>query len=219
RDVLDRLVALGELESEATDEAVLAERLGQPVRVVLGDAKNVKITTPEDLTAARAAMAVVPRVGTGYDLHRLEPGRPLVLAGVTISTELGPVSHSDGDVLCHALIDAMLGAAGAGDIGKLFPNTDAAWKDASGLDLLARADTALRAKGWRVSNADVTIVLERPRLGPSIDAIRGHVARVLGIGIEQVSVKAKTNEQVDAVGRGEAIAAHAIAMLVSGAGA
>jgi 2-C-methyl-D-erythritol 2,4-cyclodiphosphate synthase len=162
------------------------------------------------------AFEAVPRVGTGYDLHRLVAGRRLVLAGVVLSDEIGPESHSDGDVVCHALVDALLGAAAAGDIGRHFPNTDPRWKDAAGLDLLARAMTVVRRRGYVVGNVDVTVVLERPKVGPSVDEIRGRLAEVLGVAVTDVNVKGKTNEQVDAVGRGDAIAAHAVAMLRAG---
>jgi 2-C-methyl-D-erythritol 4-phosphate cytidylyltransferase / 2-C-methyl-D-erythritol 2,4-cyclodiphosphate synthase len=213
RALLTSLVNGAAAGADATDEATLAERAGHSVRVVAGDEANVKITTADDLTAARARVEAVIRVGTGYDLHRLAEGRPLVLAGVTLASDRGPVAHSDGDVLAHALIDAILGAAGAGDIGRHFPNTDPAWKNASGLDLLARTMAIVRAAGWTVAQADATVVLERPRLASRIDAMRTALAQVLDITPARVSVKAKTNEGVDAVGRGEAIAAHAIAVL------
>jgi 2-C-methyl-D-erythritol 4-phosphate cytidylyltransferase/2-C-methyl-D-erythritol 2,4-cyclodiphosphate synthase len=213
RRVLEDAVALGASGVVATDEAMLAERAGHPVAVVEGDERNVKITTREDLVAARVSVAGPSRVGTGYDLHRLVEGRSLVLAGVHILSDRGPVGHSDADVLCHALIDAIFGAAGAGDIGRHFPNTDAAWKDAAGLDLLARCMAIVAPLGWRVVNADATIVLERPRLAPHIPALCERLASVLGVPVGSVSVKGKTNEGVDAVGRGEAIAAHAVVLL------
>jgi 2-C-methyl-D-erythritol 4-phosphate cytidylyltransferase / 2-C-methyl-D-erythritol 2,4-cyclodiphosphate synthase len=213
RRVLQDAIAAGGGGLDATDDAMLAERAGHVVRIVAGDERNVKITTPEDLAASRAALSPVPRVGTGYDLHRLVEGRTLVLAGVALPFERGPQSHSDGDVLCHALIDALFGAAGAGDIGQHFPNTDPRWKDAPGLDLLGRAVEIVRARGWRVSSVDVTVILERPKLVPHLEEIRARLATVLGVGADRVSVKAKTNEGVDAVGRGEAIAAHAVAVL------
>jgi 2-C-methyl-D-erythritol 4-phosphate cytidylyltransferase/2-C-methyl-D-erythritol 2,4-cyclodiphosphate synthase len=212
RGVLDEAVALG-ATVDATDEAALAERSGHPVRVVEGDEANVKITTAADLADARAKMMAALRVGTGYDLHRLVEGRPLVFAGVVVPFERGPIGHSDGDVVCHALVDAMLGAAGVGDIGQHFPNTDERWKGAAGLDLLARAVAIVAEADWQPANADVTVVLERPKLGPHIPAIRTAVARVLGLTMDAVSVKAKTNEGVDAVGRGEAVAAHAVVVL------
>jgi 2-C-methyl-D-erythritol 4-phosphate cytidylyltransferase/2-C-methyl-D-erythritol 2,4-cyclodiphosphate synthase len=216
RAVLADAIALGARGVQATDEAMLAEQAGHPVVVVTGDERNVKITTPGDLAAARARLSAGPRVGIGYDLHRLVEGRPLVLAGLIVPFHRGPSGHSDGDVLCHALIDALLGAAGAGDIGQLFPDSEDRWKDAPGLDLLARAVETVRARGWAVASVDVTIVLERPRLGPHIAELRARLAPVLGLAGDLVSVKAKTNEGVDAVGRGEAIAAHAVAVLAPG---
>lgn len=217
RTVLDASFARNRMHhanSDVTDEGMLAERAGFPVTVVPGDAANMKITTADDITRANGSAA--PRVGTGYDLHRLVEGRVLVLAGITLPFHKGPLGHSDGDVLCHSLTDALLGAAGAGDIGRHFPNTDPAWKDAPGLDLLARAVAIVRAAGFTPASADVTIILEQPKLSPHVDAMREKVAAVLGVPASAVSVKGKTNEGVDAVGRGEAIAAHAAAVLVSG---
>jgi len=176
----------------------------------------VKVTTADDLADARARILGPPRVGTGYDLHRLVDGRALVLAGVRLPSTVGPLGHSDGDVVCHALVDAMLGAAGAGDIGQHFPNTDPRWKDAAGLDLLGRANAILRERGWTLSSADVTVILERPKIAPHLAAIREALAATIGVTAAQVSVKGKTNEGVDATGRGEAIAAHAVAVIVSG---
>ena len=213
RDVLDAAIALGATGVAGTDEAMLAERAGHAVALVQGDEQNVKITTPHDLATARARYQTPSRVGTGYDLHRLVGGRPLVLAGVVVPFDRGPDGHSDGDVVCHALIDAMCGAAGSGDIGRHFPNNDPAWKDAAGLDLLARAVGIVRQAGWTVTNADVTVILERPKLAPHVDEIRSRIAGVLGLPASAVSIKGKTNEGVDAVGRGEAIAAHAIAVV------
>ena len=215
RDVFTAVIALAGT-AELTDEAMLAERAGYPVRIVHGDERNVKITTLEDLSVARARCSGPPRVGSGYDLHRLVEGRPLVLVGVTIPFDRGPLGHSDGDVACHALTDALLGAAGAGDIGQQFPDTDPAWKDAPGLDLLGRTMAVIRARGLAVSNADITVILERPRLAPHAMLIRERLAHVLGISIDAVSIKGKTNEGVDAVGRGEAIAAHATVVLIGG---
>jgi 2-C-methyl-D-erythritol 2,4-cyclodiphosphate synthase len=194
---------------------MLVEAGGGRVVIVEGSAANVKLTTPEDLAAAHAGRpGGLGRVGTGYDLHRLADGRPLVLAGVTLDPGRGPIGHSDGDVVCHAAVDALLGAAGAGDIGRLFPDTDPVWRDAAGLDLLARALAVVAGRGWRVSNVDVTVVLERPKLAPHVEAIRRALAAALGVPADAVSVKGKTNEGVDAVGRGEAIVAHAVASLV-----
>lgn len=212
RDVLARAVVAGESAVDATDEARLVELAGGAVAIVDGDRRNVKITTADDVAEARARMGT-GRVGTGYDLHQLVGGRPLTLAGVTVPSPTGPLGHSDGDVVCHALTDAVLGAAGAGDIGQMFPNTDPQWKDAAGLDLLSRALVEVRARGWRVVNADVTVILERPKLAPHLAAIRQQLAACLGVAVDAVSVKGKTNEGVDAVGRGEAIASHAVVLL------
>lgn len=217
RAVLDAAIQMGQRGVAATDEAMLAEQAGHPVAIVAGDDDNVKLTTPADLAAARARVLAGGRVGSGYDLHRLAEGRPLVLAGVTVPFDRGPFGHSDGDVLSHAIVDAIFGAAGAGDIGQHFPDTDPAWKGAAGLDLLRRAVTIVRDRGWEVANADATVILERPKLAPHIGAMRERLAATLGVSIDRVSVKAKTNEGVDAVGRGEAIAAHAIAVLAPGA--
>jgi 2-C-methyl-D-erythritol 2,4-cyclodiphosphate synthase len=175
----------------------------------------VKITTPDDLDTVRRSLSMLPRVGTGYDLHRLVDGRSLTLAGVRVSADRGPHSHSDGDVLSHAITDALFGAASAGDIGQHFPNTDPEWKDAAGLDLLRRAVSIVGARGWRVTSVDATVILERPKLSPHLGEICRNLATALGTPVDAVSVKAKTNEGVDAVGRGEAIAAHAVAVLAS----
>lgn len=212
RDVLARAVAAGQSADEATDEARLVEVAGGTVAIVDGDRRNVKITTSDDVTEARQRMTSM-RAGTGYDLHQLVEGRPLVLAGVDVPSTKGPLGHSDGDVVCHALTDAVLGAAGAGDIGQMFPNTDPQWKNAPGLDLLARALAVVHARGWVVVNADVTVILETPKLAPHLPQVREALAAVLGVGVDAVTVKGKTNEGVDAVGRGEAIASHAVVLL------
>jgi 2-C-methyl-D-erythritol 4-phosphate cytidylyltransferase/2-C-methyl-D-erythritol 2,4-cyclodiphosphate synthase len=219
RDVLRDAVDLGRSGVEATDEAALAERAGHAVRIVAGDASNVKITTPADLESARLRLGhrtvpMAPRyVGAGYDLHRLVEGRPLILGGVTVPFDRGPLGHSDGDVVCHAVTDAVLGAACLGDIGRHFADTDPRWKGASSIDLLQRAAAMVADGGFEVVNVDAIVVLERPKIAPYRDAIRAGVAGALRIPLERVSVKGKTNEGVDAVGRGEAIAAHAVALL------
>lgn len=218
RDVLAKAIALGRSGVEATDEAALAERAGYKVHLVEGDPANVKITTAEDLDAARARVggpARTGRAGTGYDLHRLVAGRPLVLGGVTVPSEIGALGHSDADVVCHAATDAILGAACLGDIGTHFPDSDARWKDASSLDLLRRAGELAARQGLQVGNLDVTVILEKPRIKDAIPEMRARVAAALGMDVDRVSIKGKTNEGVDAVGRGEAIAAHAVALLRS----
>jgi 2-C-methyl-D-erythritol 4-phosphate cytidylyltransferase / 2-C-methyl-D-erythritol 2,4-cyclodiphosphate synthase len=215
RDVLKAAVALGRSGAEATDEAMLVEQAGHPVHVIEGDPANVKITTPEDLQRARRGepSAAAARIGTGYDLHRLVEGRPLIIGGVTVPADKGAVGHSDADVVCHAVIDAVLGAACAGNVGQHYPDTDARWKGASSILLLRDACRHVADRGYAVANVDVTVLLERPRIAPFIAEIRACLAGALGIDPDAVSVKGKTNEGVDAVGRGEAIAAHAVALL------
>ena len=220
RDVLAQAIAAARSGVEATDEAALAERAGYRVHVVEGDPGNVKVTTADDLAAARARMATekparTGRAGTGYDLHRLVEGRPLVIGGVTIPFDKGPLGHSDGDVVCHAATDALLGAAGLGDIGRHFPDTDPRWKGADSVALLAAAVAMVRDAGHEVGNLDVTVVLERPKIKDHIDAMRARVAQACGVDVSRVSVKGKTNEGVDAIGRGDAIAAHAVALIRS----
>jgi 2-C-methyl-D-erythritol 4-phosphate cytidylyltransferase/2-C-methyl-D-erythritol 2,4-cyclodiphosphate synthase len=215
RDVLAAAVALGQSGVEATDEAALAERAGFAVHVVAGEANNIKITTAEDLDAARRRMlpARTGRAGLGYDLHRLVAGRALILGGVTIPSDRGAFGHSDADVVCHAVTDAILGAAALGDIGLHFPDSDPRWKDARSLDMLRQTVSMAVDRGFEVGNVDVTVMLESPKLRGYIDQIRRSIADVLGVEADRVSVKAKTNEGVDAIGRGEAVAAQAIALL------
>jgi 2-C-methyl-D-erythritol 2,4-cyclodiphosphate synthase len=149
--------------------------------------------------------------GHGYDLHRHQPGGTLMLAGVPVSSEISPVSHSDGDVVLHALVDAILGALGQGDIGEHFPDTDPKWKDAPSRLFLEHAIMLTRQAGYHVSNADVAILAEQPRLKPHKPAMLQILRELLAT--EHVNIKAGTNEKVDAIGRGEAIAAHAVILL------
>jgi 2-C-methyl-D-erythritol 4-phosphate cytidylyltransferase/2-C-methyl-D-erythritol 2,4-cyclodiphosphate synthase len=215
--VLKEALALG---IDATDEAMLAEQAGHAVQIVEGDPRNLKITTPADLAMAERLLGLTQpglaamRIGNGYDLHRLVEGRPLVLGGVTIPFDKGLLGHSDADVICHAMTDAVLGAAGAGDIGRHFPDTDAAWKGANSLDLLRRAAAIVKSAGFAVVNADVIVIAQKPKLVPYIDAIRTNLAAALECDASQISVKGKTNEGVDSMGTGESIAAHAVALLV-----
>lgn len=155
------------------------------------------------------------RVGLGHDLHRLEHGRPLVLGGVPIEHDRGPVGHSDADVVLHALTDALLGAAGLGDIGEWFPNTDPQWSAADSARFVEAAVEAVAARGWSVVNVDCTISAQRPKLSPYKGAIAARVAELLGIAPDTVNVKAKTGEGVGPIGREEAIAADAIVLLRS----
>jgi 2-C-methyl-D-erythritol 2,4-cyclodiphosphate synthase len=164
------------------------------------------------------------RVGHGYDLHRLEalapagPGRPLVLGGVRLEHDRGPVSHSDGDALLHAVTDAILGALGLPDIGQTFPDTDPRHRGRDSAEFLEAAVGDMRSQGWGVGNLDATVILERPRLSPHKEAIRANLARLLGVGVDRVNVKGKTHEKVDAVGEGRAVEVHAVVLLVKSAG-
>ena len=211
RDVLATALSAAEIGS-ATDEAMLAERAGFRVHIVEGDPRNIKVTTADDLRRSSSSAGTM-RIGTGYDLHRLVEGRPLILAGVHIPFERGLDGHSDADIVCHAVTDAVLGAAAIGDIGRLFPDTDVKWKDADSIALLRGAMDAVRSAGYGVANVDVTVIAERPKLLPHLDAMRANLANALGIDASAVSIKGKTNEKVDALGRGEAMACHAVALL------
>ena len=153
------------------------------------------------------------RSGIGYDLHRLAEGRKLMIGGVEVPFDKGSVGHSDGDVLCHALCDALLGAAGLGDIGMHFPDTDPKWKGAASLVFLEQTRKLLDGSGLRISHLDAVVICERPKLGPHFPAMRAAIAGALGIAGEQINLKAKTNEGTGEIGRGEAIAAHTIATL------
>jgi 2-C-methyl-D-erythritol 4-phosphate cytidylyltransferase/2-C-methyl-D-erythritol 2,4-cyclodiphosphate synthase len=221
RDVLRDALALAESGVEVTDEATLAERAGHPVRLVRGEPSNIKVTTPADLPVADAlagggsVRTAVTRVGTGYDLHRLVEGRPLTLAGITIPFERGLLGYSDADVICHAVIDALLGAAAAGDIGQHFPDTDPRWKGASSIQLLRKAAEIVDSHGFAVVNIDVVVIAERPKLGGYVTAMRRSLADALGLRAADVSIKGKTNEGVGELGRGEAVAVHAVAVLTS----
>ena len=154
------------------------------------------------------------RVGQGYDVHALAPGRRLVLGGVDIPWQMGLLGHSDADVLLHAITDALLGAAGLGDIGGMFPDTDARWRDADSRVLLRGAAEAVRTAGWRVGNVDVTVIAQAPRIGPHVAAMRANIAADLGVATSAINIKGKTTERLGFVGRGEGIAAEAIALLV-----
>jgi 2-C-methyl-D-erythritol 2,4-cyclodiphosphate synthase len=153
------------------------------------------------------------RCGIGYDLHRLAEGRKLIIGGMEIPFDKGPVGHSDGDVVAHAMVDALLGAAGLGDIGTHFPDNDPKWKGANSLLFLEHARKLLDEKKFAIEHIDVVVILERPKLGPHFPQMREVLAKTLSLPTEKVHLKAKTNEGVDAVGRGEAIAAHVVATL------
>ena len=217
RDVLADAIRLGQQGVVATDESVLAEQAGHKVAVVEGDQWNIKITTERDLVVARRLLEVQAapgRTGIGYDLHRLVDGRPLVLGGVVIPYDRGLEGHSDADALCHAVTDAILGAAAVGDIGQHFPDSDERWKGASSVELLRSAVHLVQSRGFVVANLDAVVVTEQPKISPYVAQMRSTLASAIGVDEEGVSIKAKTNEGMDAVGRGEAIAVHAVAMVV-----
>ena len=155
------------------------------------------------------------RIGHGYDVHRLTVGRPLILGGVTIPFEKGLLGHSDADVLTHAVMDALLGAAALGDIGALFPETDAAYSGADSLLLAREVARRVALAGYRICNVDATVLAQRPRLAPHIPAMRKNIADALGIGVDAVSVKATTEEGLGFTGTGEGMAAHAVCLLQS----
>lgn len=214
-DVLRDALAV---RGEATDEAVLAEMAGHAVHLVEGDPRNLKITSPEDLLLAEHLLgggAPALRIGNGYDLHRLVAGRPLILGGVTIPFDRGLHGHSDADAVCHAVTDAILGAAGAGDIGRHFPDSDPAFKDASSVELLRAASAIVGQAGFALVNVDIVIIAQQPKLAPHVDAMRTNLAAALGCHRSQISVKGKTNEGVDSMGAGESIAVHAVVLLSS----
>jgi 2-C-methyl-D-erythritol 2,4-cyclodiphosphate synthase len=162
-----------------------------------------------------AALPAAVRTGIGYDLHRLEEGRALIVGGIELPFDKGPVGHSDGDVLAHAMCDALLGAAGLGDIGTHFPDTDPKWKGANSLLFLEHVRKLLDEKKFVIEHVDAVVITEKPKLGPHFPKMREALAKSLGVAAEKVHLKAKTNEGVDAIGREEAIAAHVVATLVS----
>ena len=191
----------GENGFTATDDASVAEHAGMKVALVRGSASNNKITTKEDIH-----MAV--RAGSGYDVHRLVPGRKLILLGVDIPYSLGLDGHSDADVAAHALMDALLGAAALGDIGRHFPDTDDRYKGADSMKLLAEVRDMLGAAS--IGNVDITMIAQAPKLAPYIEQMRKNVSVTLGIPLTAVNVKATTEEGLGFTGRGEGIAASAV---------
>jgi len=217
REILARALAGGADQAptaEVTDDAALLEPLGLTAAVVPGSARNLKITTPEDLTLAEAYLAAGPfRTGHGYDLHRLVPGRPLWLGGLEIPFEAGLLGHSDADVLAHALADALLGAAALGDIGGHFSDQDPKWAGLSGARLLAETMGKVRAAGWELVNADLTLIGEKPKIAPYREAMTTALAEALGGSPGQLNLKATTTEGLESTGRGEALAAWATATL------
>jgi 2-C-methyl-D-erythritol 4-phosphate cytidylyltransferase/2-C-methyl-D-erythritol 2,4-cyclodiphosphate synthase len=203
-----------------TDEAMAVERLGHPVRAVAGASRNRKITTPDDLAWAEDLLTDEDRrgtghtrIGTGFDAHRLVAGRPLLLGGIRVEHPKGLEGHSDGDCLVHAVCDALLGAAGAGDLGSRYPSSDPRWKDASSMLFLAEAAREVSERGYVVENVDATVIAEEPRLAAYTDRMRLRLSDGLRVPPDAVSVKAKSTDGLGPFGRGEGIAALATLML------
>jgi 2-C-methyl-D-erythritol 4-phosphate cytidylyltransferase/2-C-methyl-D-erythritol 2,4-cyclodiphosphate synthase len=200
----------------ATDDAAILETAGHRVALVRGSEDNIKLTYPEDLVRLERILAarLLPRVGTGYDVHVLEAGRKLILCGIEVPHERGLSGHSDADVGIHALCDAIYGALAEGDIGRHFPPSEATWKDADSARFLAHAAGRIAARGGVLSNADVTLICERPKITPHAPAMIARLADLLGVGVDRISVKATTTERLGFTGRMEGIAAQAAVTLL-----
>ncbi len=209
--VKDLLAAHAAAAGRYTDDATLMEAAGHAVRLVMGAYDNIKMTSPEDVRMVNGLLT--PRIGTGYDAHRLAEGRELWLGGVLIPYDKGLLGHSDADAALHALMDAMLGAAAMGDIGKLFPDSDPQYKGISSILLLQEVGRRLTDAGFTIGNVDVTIVCQAPKLAPYIPQMRETIAKALSIPAENVSVKATTTERMGYEGRGEGVSAQAAALL------
>ena len=211
------LAALQELDVEkarlVTDDCSLFELTGRSVQLTQGDYANLKITTREDLPRPVQKEETRMRIGHGYDVHRLVEGRKLILGGVEIPFEKGLLGHSDADVLAHAVMDAVLGAAALGDIGQHFPDNDPAYAGADSLELARHVARILSEHGYRVENIDATILCQRPKLAPHIPAMRANLAAAFGLPVDAVSVKATTEEHLGFTGEGLGIAAHAVALI------
>ena len=202
-------------EEGATDESQLVEKLGIKVRVVPSSYKNNKITTPEDLIFAEALLenSVIYRTGFGFDLHRLEPGRKLFIGGAEIPHTKGFLGHSDGDLVLHALCDAVLGALCAGEIGILFPPTDESIKGISSVKIVKKVLEIVRSRHAQIEHIDATIITQEPKIKPHYETVRKSLAEVFEMPLENVSFKSKSHEHVGEIGRGEAAMCHAVATL------
>ncbi len=210
---LSALDALDEAKARlVTDDCSLFELTGHPVQLTQGDYANLKITTREDLPRPEKEENTM-RIGHGYDVHRLVEGRKLILGGVEIPYEKGLLGHSDADVLAHAVMDAVLGAAALGDIGKHFPDTAAEYAGADSLVLARRVNEILHENGWKIENIDSTVLCQKPKLAPHIPAMREKLAEAFGLPVDAVSVKATTEEHLGFTGEGLGIAAHAVALI------
>lgn len=202
-------------QGEVYDDCQILENVGRKVKIVDGDPYNIKITVPEDIRKARFISGDTDmRIGQGYDVHRLVESRKLILGGVEIEHDTGLLGHSDADVLIHAIIDALLGAAGLGDIGMLFPDSDVKYKDVSSIKLLCETAALIAKKGYSIGNIDATVICQTPKLRPYIDAMRGNIAKATGVGTDKINIKATTEEGLGFTGDKSGIAAQAAAMLV-----
>lgn len=210
--LLEAHVHAEEKRYKGTDDVSLVEFQGKAVHIVEGDRKNIKLTVPEDVAIAKKYLGVEPmmRIGYGYDIHRFKEGRPCVLGGVSIDSPIGPDGHSDADVLIHALMDAMLGAAGMRDIGYYFPPEDDAFKGISSRLLLEKVVQLLKNSNFGIYNADIMVIAEAPKLKPHIEKMKENLSVDLGIPLSRISIKATTNEGLGALGRREGIAAQAV---------
>ncbi len=203
----------------ATDDAWLLEQAGHSVAIIAGHEENVKLTIAEDAARLERSLApqMVPRMGTGFDVHVTKPGRRMILCGIDVPCEFGLDGHSDADVGIHALCDAIYGALAEGDIGRHFPPTEGEWKDADSARFLRHAAGRIAARGGRLANADVTLICERPKITPHAPAMRARLAELLGVEVDAISVKATTSERLGFTGRGEGVAAQAaVCVLVPG---
>ena len=202
--------------SDATDDAALLEQAGHAVALVAGSEDNIKLTYEEDLMRLERLFgpALLPRTGSGFDVHAFEEGRKLILCGITVPFERGLAGHSDADVGIHALCDAIYGALAEGDIGRHFPPSENTWKDADSARFLVHAGERIAARGGILVNADVTLICERPKIGPYSEPMRQRLADLLGVEIGRISVKATTTERLGFTGRGEGIAAQASATVL-----
>jgi len=215
REILQEALEKFGAQTDATDESQLVEKLGVKVRLVKSDYKNNKITTPEDLIFAEALVnkKETYRTGFGFDLHRLEPGRKLFVGGAEIPHTKGFLGHSDGDVVLHAICDALLGALCAGEIGILFPPTDPTIKGICSVDIAKKVLEIVRARGGEIEHIDATLITEEPKIKPHYETVRASLARVFEMPAENISFKSKSHEKVGEIGRGEAAMCHAVATI------
>lgn len=215
RELYSKAIAYNINDQSVTDDNMLIERLGVKVCPVDTGKHNIKLTTAEDIAYAeyilerRAAMSEI-RIGHGYDVHRLTEGRRLILGGVNLPHDKGLLGHSDADVLTHAIMDALLGACALGDIGRLFPDSDNAYKDISSLVLLDKVAELISVKGYSIVNVDATLIIQRPKIAGYIDEMRGNIANILKIDQGRVNIKATTEEKLGFTGNEEGVAAHAV---------